>query len=254
MVKFSIVVSLGPSFIIQNQISNYSNLQHAMAVVIGPCFAKRQSEWSCSSSRTRAWAEMTITELKAMERKQYVSPHRGTTPCSACSQSLANVPSEIGAQGEAHWQTAVAMDVSYLAGDAYLPGHVDPECTANSRADPWPGGPPLQAVLLQLVGPQPGHWWVHLPSSVCIGLSLGNCFFSNSTCFHDNMIKTNNAIKVSFKCEFSLHTHFRAASSLNVAPFCYDKFLLLPKLQTNKLSQNFITSIQPKKAECFSFF
>jgi hypothetical protein len=53
-----------------------------------------------------------------------------------CPQSLTNLPGEIGTQGEANRQTAVAVDVSYLAGNAYLPGHMDPECTPSSRADP----------------------------------------------------------------------------------------------------------------------
>lgn len=57
-------------------------------------------------------------------------------PVTLCPQSLVNLPGEIGAQGEANRQTAVAVDVSYLAGDAYLLGHMDPECSSNSRADP----------------------------------------------------------------------------------------------------------------------
>lgn len=167
MVKFSVLLPFGPSFIIQNRIPHYSNSQHAIAVVIGSCSNKRQSEWSYSSSRTSAWAEM-----KRMGRKYLCPPTEKLFPVPLCPQSLANVPGEIGAQGEADWQTAVAMDVSYLAGDAYLPGHMDPKCTANSGTDPWPGGSPLQAVLLQLVGPQPGHWWVHLRSSVCTSIGL----------------------------------------------------------------------------------
>jgi hypothetical protein len=69
------------------------------------------------------------------------------------SQSIANIPGEVGAQGKAHGQAAAAVDVPYPASDAYLPRHLDPECSSNSRADPRPGRPAFQAMLVQLVGP-----------------------------------------------------------------------------------------------------
>ena len=79
-------------------------------------------------------------------------------PVTLHSQSIADVPGEVGAQGETDGQTAAAVDVSHPTSDAHLPGHLDTERPPNSRTDPRPSRPPLQAMLVQLVGPQPGHW------------------------------------------------------------------------------------------------
>jgi hypothetical protein len=72
MVKFSKRVSFGTNFIIRNLILPYSNCQHAKAVIIGLSSTKRQSEWSCSSLRTNARADMRREELNWVERNQCV--------------------------------------------------------------------------------------------------------------------------------------------------------------------------------------
>jgi len=74
------------------------------------------------------------------------------------SQSISNLPSEVGSQSKAHGQAAAAVDVPHPASDAYIPRHLDTECASNSRADPRPGRPAFQAMFVQLVGSQSGHW------------------------------------------------------------------------------------------------
>lgn len=74
-------------------------------------------------------------------------------PVVLYSQSIVNVPGEVGTQGKAHGQAVAAVDVPHPASDAYLPRNLDPECASNSRADQRSGRPAFQAMLVQLVGP-----------------------------------------------------------------------------------------------------
>lgn len=73
-------------------------------------------------------------------------------------QGIVNVPGEVGAQSKAHGQAAAAVDVPHPASDAYIPRHLDTECSSNSRTNQRPGWPAFQTMFVQLVGPQPGHW------------------------------------------------------------------------------------------------
>jgi len=96
--------------------------------------------------------ELNVAEVTFWQRVEMFNP------AVLHLQSITDVPGEVGAQGKAHGQATAAVDVPHPASDAYIPRHMDTECASNSRADPRPGRPAFQAMFVQLVGPQPGHW------------------------------------------------------------------------------------------------